>query len=72
MIENELIYAFLFLGSSLGLICGFVRIFFPNYHVKRYIAKIDKPLRDNVVRLLGIVNIATFGYLLLWVLGYIK
>ena len=72
MIENELIYIFLFLGSCIGVFGGLIRIFSPNYYVKKYIAGTDKPLRDNVVRLLGIVNIATFGYLLLWVLGYIK
>jgi len=69
--ENEIVYWLLMLGTVVGILYGFFRIFCPNCLIKRYISGKLKIPRDNSDRASGLIGIAISGYILLWLLGYV-
>lgn len=72
MIDNSYIFWMILIGASTSIIGAFVRIFFPNYFINKYISGEIKPSKDNWIRCGGLVSLLWFGFILLWFLGYVK
>ena len=72
MIENEIIYWILLISVIMTIIGGFTKIFFPNWLVNRYMTGKSKPARVNIERATGFITIGLFGYVILWLLGYVS
>ena len=72
LIENSYIFTMILFGAFIGLVSGFLRIFYPNYIIKRILSGKDLPTKDNWIRWAGLFNLIWFGYITLWFLGYVK
>jgi len=72
IINNEYVLYFI-LGIFIILtLASLFRIFLPNYSLKQYISqKWDMP-NDNWTRFWGLVFLFIYGYVVLYLLGYIK
>lgn len=64
ILENEFVFWWIVIISSFAALGGLGAIFFPNYHLKKYISGEIKP-HDNLRRLGGLIMIFVYGYILL-------
>lgn len=72
MIDNQTIVLLLFVIVSLSVITSIIRIFIPNYHLKKYVSgEWDMP-NDNWSRFYGFIWLFPLGYIIVYLLGYIK
>ncbi len=72
MIDNQIIVYLLFVIVSLSVISSFVRIFFPHYHLKKYVSGKWGMPSDNWSRFVGFIWLFPLGYIIAYLLGYIK
>ena len=71
MIENEYVFTIILTASIIGIFGSLIRIFSPNYVLRKYISG-DWKINDNGTRFFGLVFFLIYVYVILYLLEYIK